>query len=71
LINGKPARVGNTPVVAEGAERPAVAIESKEGSISIAVDTRRACNEERHDTRAAGLHDARHSVVFDEHGFRI
>jgi hypothetical protein len=49
LIDDKPARVGNTRVVAEGAERPAVAIESKQGSISIAVDTRRACNEERHD----------------------
>jgi hypothetical protein len=47
LIDGEPARVGNTRVVAEGAERLAVAIESKQGSISIAVDTRRACNEER------------------------
>jgi hypothetical protein len=39
--------------------------------IVVALDTRRACNEERHDTRAAELHDARHSVVFDEHGFGI
>jgi len=44
LIDGEPARIGNTRVSAEGTERPAAAIERKEGSISVAIDARRACN---------------------------
>jgi hypothetical protein len=48
LIDGEPTRIGNSRVIAEGTERAAVAIERKEGSISVAIDTCCACNEERH-----------------------
>jgi hypothetical protein len=48
LIDGEPTRIGDTCVIAEGTERPAVAIERKKGSISVAIDTCCACNEERH-----------------------
>jgi hypothetical protein len=46
LIDGEPTRIGDTRVIAEGTERPAVAIERKEGPISVAIDTCCACNEE-------------------------
>jgi hypothetical protein len=48
LIDGEPTRIDDTRVIAEGTERPAVAIERKEGSIPVAIDTCCACNEERH-----------------------
>jgi hypothetical protein len=48
MTHSEPARVDDTRVVTECAERPAVAIESKEGSISVAVGTRCACDKERH-----------------------
>jgi hypothetical protein len=47
--DGEPARVGNARVAAEGTERPARAIESKEHSVPVTIDSRRACDEEWHE----------------------
>jgi hypothetical protein len=47
--DGESARVGNARVAAEGAERLARAIESKEHSVPVTIDSPCACDEEWHE----------------------
>jgi hypothetical protein len=55
FMHGQTSRVGDARIITEHAPRRAIAIEGKQRAIPIAIDTKCACNEERHRNPASLL----------------
>jgi hypothetical protein len=56
-VNRKTARIGNSAIVAEGAEWSAVEIEGEKRTVAVTIGTGRAGDEKRHRNRAPNIAD--------------